>query len=86
MDKIEEVVKRLTIEIAMIEDINIQPETDFIDELAFDSIKFVVLLSAIEDELDITFDAEEMQYEKIKKFNNLIEVIHQIIARDRKDD
>ncbi|MCI8371887.1 MAG: acyl carrier protein [Lachnospiraceae bacterium] len=60
------------------EDIEIQDDTDLINDLGFDSIGLMQLILEIESKFNITFNID-LKYEEISTFSNLSKYVEERI-------
>lgn len=58
---------------ACTKDSQIAPESNFIDDLGFDSLATIKLISNIEVKFDIEFDVDELVYEIIGCYGTLLD-------------
>lgn len=87
MNKVEEAVRNMIGKLATqenegeVENFELSEDANFIDELSFDSIKFVILMSSIEDEFEINFSVDEMDYNKVNTLRSLLNLIEEKIVK-----
>lgn len=55
-------------------------ETNLVSSKGFDSIDLMVMITNIEEEFNISFDVEGMEFENIILVNYLIHTIHVCVA------
>jgi acyl carrier protein len=59
---------------------DIEEDTDLINDLLFDSIQVLRLISSIEDEFDITIENEDSLVELVQNYGLLREFIEKTVA------
>jgi acyl carrier protein len=59
------------------DNVQVKPETRLIDELGFDSVSMLELVTAIEDKFDITIDFEDLDIEVL----NVAGLLASLVAR-----
>ena len=55
--------------------ISVNPKTDVIEELNFDSLMYIETIADIESEFDVEFDEEDLDIEKLKTVGNFIDLV-----------
>lgn len=86
MVNLEEKVKKLILLNAkgVDENYEITAETHLINDLNMGSIELIQLIVSFEEELDIEFDAEEMDVDRIMTFGSLMQVLKESMADESK--
>ncbi|MCM1361285.1 MAG: acyl carrier protein [Clostridiales bacterium] len=80
-EKLMAILKENTVMI--IDDENIKEDTDFIEELGFDSLSIIRFITDVEREFNIEFDFEELVSEVIGKYGTLLEVIEKKLNKEQ---
>ncbi len=72
-EKYEQIVRESSINGAVMDTIELN--ADFIEDLGFDSLATIKLISDIEDEFGIEFDVDELVYDIIGCYGTLLDTI-----------
>lgn len=74
-----EKLKKLIAEVTEDENvaINLKPENNLITDIALDSLQFINLILALEDEYNFEIDFDEIDFEEISIVGKLIEYIEE---------
>jgi len=78
MQKLYEIIAKLSNEKSV--NYQLTDETDLIIEHGYDSLKFIQLISEIEEEFQIEFDIDDIDIEKFRSVNYLIQLINKKIG------
>jgi len=81
MDKLYEIIAKLSGEIKISA---ITEETDLITDGSYDSLKFIQLISEIEETFQIEFDIDDVDLKKLRSMKNLMQLINEKIG-DKKN-
>lgn len=79
-DEIKEIIKNVVIET---NDVNIKIDelnenTNFINDLSFDSFNFIKMIVALEAQLDVIFTMDDLDINKMKTLGQLINISYSI--------
>jgi acyl carrier protein len=83
-DYFEQIVRESSISCAIME--SIDPNADLVEDLGFDSLATIKLISDIESRFDIEFEVDELVYDVIGRYGTLLENILKKLEKKGKID
>ena len=83
-DYFEQIVRESSISCAIME--SIDPNADLVEDLGFDSLATIKLISDIESRYDIEFEVDELVYDVIGRYGTLLENILKKLEKKGKID
>ena len=83
-DYFEQIVRESSISCAIME--SIDPNADLVEDLGFDSLATIKLISDIENRFDIEFEVDELVYDVIGRYGTLLENILKKLEKKGKID
>lgn len=77
-DKIEMIIRKYLMDSNCVLD----DKTRIIDDLGFDSITLIAFITDLEESFDITFSAEELDYENCNVYSNIVKMVNEKILSE----
>lgn len=71
---------KIVFEISEEKNYQITEETDLITDYGFDSLKFILLISEIEEKYEIEFDIDDIDIEKLRSMSLLTQLVNKKIG------
>ena len=72
-----EKVKAVIADVLNVESTSVTEDSSFIDDLGADSLDITQIIMGIEEAFDVDFDVDEVDIDKIKTVEDLVELIKQ---------
>ena len=79
MSNLHEEIKEIVVEIMEVEPEEIEPDTNFIDELDADSLKALEVLATLEKKYKIQIPEKDLS--KMVNLKSVIEVVEEVMAK-----